>query len=155
MNDLLVGLNYRTGLWNFALAGQIVLSDQNENGFLRTFWPDNADAQGYFESFYLSRGNDAVLRAQRAFRLGKVAITPGLLGIYRINEDSIVDETYTRVNVEGSSGLTLHLTANVDVPLGDRTALGLVYGSPLVVRDVRPDGLTRSMVVGATVRWRF
>ena len=96
-----------------------------------------------------------VLRAQRAFRLGKVAITPGLLGIYRINEDSIVDETYTRVSVEGSSGLTLNLTANVDVPLGDRTALGLVYGSPLVVRDVRPDGLTRSMVVGATVRWRF
>ncbi|MCB0794433.1 MAG: hypothetical protein KDB88_06820 [Flavobacteriales bacterium] len=153
--DLLLGLNYRLKKLSLALAYQHVLFDANENGFLRNFWPDNVDAQSYFESFYLTRGNDLVFRTQYSFKVGSIDLSPGILAIYRINEDSIVDSTYTRVNVDGSSGLTLNLTLNGQIPVNDRTSIHVSYGSPLLVRETRPDGLTRSMVLSAGVRWRF
>ncbi|MCB0791273.1 MAG: hypothetical protein KDB97_05870 [Flavobacteriales bacterium] len=154
--DLLFGVAYRNKGFEAALAYQYIYFDQNENFFLRSRWDTASVAQNYFNSFWLERGDDAILRLQYGFRTGRFDISPGLLGIYKVERARIIDEaTYHWKEVEGSDGLTLNLTAQVRYNLSDRWAADLIYGSPLITRDVRPDGLTRSYVATLGLRWRF
>ena len=60
-----------------------------------------------------------------------------------------------RVKIDGSEGLTLNLTLDAGYRLNDRWTAELAYGSPLIVREERPDGLTRSMVLNAGLRYAF
>lgn len=159
--DLLLGLNYRHQRWNAALAYQHVLSHGNANAFTHSLWMDDMNARGYFESWKLERANDAVGRIQYALPIGDLAIQPGLLAIYHLGEDTRLespdDATGSnlrlpeRVAVEGSEGLTLNVTLDARYRFNDHWALELSYGSPLVVREERPDGLTRTMVLNLGV----
>lgn len=158
--DLLAGVNYRIKHISAAIAYQHVLSQRNENGFLRTVWsgsPDSSDAAGYFESYQLERANDAVVRVQYAISIGKLAVQPGLLAIVHLANDTRGDgsEPPQRVTIENSSGLTLNMTIDGGFKFSDHWVLELAYGSPLVTREVRPDGLTRSMVLNLGLRYGF
>ena len=158
--DLLLGLNYKWKRISAAIAYQHVLSQGNENAFLHSAWASSADsttASGYFESYQLERANDAVVRAQYAFPIGKLTLQPGLLGILHLAEDtrSTGGELPQRITIDKSAGLTLNLSVDARYPLNDRWALEAAFGSPLVVREVRPDGLTRSMVLNVGVRFGF
>ena len=82
-------------------------------------------------------------------------VAPGLLGIYRLTEDEITDDTGTQVAVEGSDGLTMNITATAAYAVSNRFGLQLMFGAPAVVRDVRPDGLTRSLVLNLGFRYNF
>ena len=153
--DLLLGLNYRHQRWNAALAYQHVLSQGNSNKFTHALWMDDMDALGYFESWELERANDAVARIQYALPIGDLAIQPGLLAIYHLDQDTRLDSAGSRMSVEGSDGLTLNLTIDARYRLNDAWTLELAYGSPMVVRDERPDGLTRSLVLNLSLAYRF
>lgn len=165
--DLLLGVNYRRGRISVALAYQHVLSNQNENGFFGPEGIDSLDAIGYFSSARLVRANDAVARVQYAIPIGKLVVQPGLLAINHLQMDSelIVPQgggsvgptntTPQRVDVTGSGGLTLNLTVDARYPLNDHLSLEAAYGSPLVVRETRPDGLTRSFVLTVGLRYAF
>lgn len=158
--DLLLGLNYKWKRISAAIAYQHVLSQSNANGFLRSAWSSSADsttASGYFESYQLERANDAVVRAQYAIPIGKLTLQPGLLAIVHLAEDTrgIGSEPPQRISIAKSAGLTLNLTVDTRYPLNDRWALEASFGSPLVVREVRPDGLTRSIVLNVGVRFGF
>lgn len=158
--DLLFGINYRRKRISTAVAYQHVLAQNNENGFLRSAWAGSADstaAAGYFESYALQRANDAVVRAQYAIPIGKLTLQPGLLGIMHLAEDTrgTGAPDAPRVTIDGSSGLTLNLTVDARYKLSDRWAIEAAFGSPLAVRETRPDGLTRSMVLNVGVRLSF
>ena len=158
--DLLIGVNYRHKRFNAAVAYQHVLSQDNENGFLRSAWhgsADSASAVGYFESYQLERADDAVVRAQYAFPIGKLALQPGVLAIVHLANDTrgTGAEPPQRVTIENSSGLTLNLTIDARYKFTEQWMVELGYGSPLVVREVRPDGLTRSMVLNLGLRFAF
>jgi len=155
--DLLLGINYRWKRWSGALAYQHVLDQGNANGFLRNVWADTEKAQGYFESYLLERANDAVGRIQYAFKFKKLAVQPGLLAIVHLGEDVQGNsaEPPQRVSIDGSSGLTLNLTVDARYALNRHWSVELAYGSPLVVREVRPDGLTRSLVANLGIAYRF
>ena len=118
---------------------------------------DSTTASGYFESYQLERANDAVVRAQYAIPIGKLTLQPGLLAIVHLAEDTrgIGSDPSQRITIDKSAGLTLNLTVDARYPLSDRWAIEAAYGSPLVVREVRPDGLTRSMVLNVGVRFGF
>jgi hypothetical protein len=60
-----------------------------------------------------------------------------------------------RERIDGSEGLTLNLTIDARYRLNDRWALELSAGVPMVTRAVRPDGLTRSMVLNTGLAYRF
>ena len=153
--DLVVGAawNYRT--WNVSAGYQTVLNHDNKNTFLRSRYPGDTDAAGYFESNLLERGDDALLRIERRFHIKKFMITPGLLGIYRLTEDKITDDTGTQEAVKGSDGLTLNITTTAAYAVSNRFDLQLMFGAPALVRDVRPDGLTRSLVLNLGFRYNF
>lgn len=158
--DLLMGVNYRLKRFSAAVAYQHVLSQGNTNGFLREVWSgsaDSADAAGYFESYRLERANDAVVRGQYAISMGRLSVQPGLLAILHLANDTRGDgaEPPRRVVIENSSGLTLNLTVDARYKFSDHWALELAFGSPLVTREVRPDGLTRSWVLNLGLRYGF
>ncbi len=153
--DLVVGAAWNFKTWNVSAGYQTVLNHDNKNTFLRSRFPGDADAAGYFESNLLERGDDALLRIEKQFHIKKFMVTPGLLGIYRLTEDEITDDTGTQVAVEGSDGLTMNITATAAYAVSNRFGLQLMFGAPAVVRDVRPDGLTRSLVLNLGFRYNF
>ena len=163
--DLLLAAQYRFKRWTTALAYQHVLNQANKNTFSHEAWSGNTDAPGYFESYHLERANDLVGRLQYAYGCGRLALQPGVLAIYHLGTDSRIvypqpsawsnDMTPFRYEIAGSKGLTLNLTADLRYKLTDQWAIEAVLGTPVVTREVRPDGLTRSLVSGFALRYRF
>lgn len=157
--DLLLGVNYRYKRWTGALAWQHVLVQENKNDYLHLNWLDNAVGRTYFESAGLERADDAVARLLYALPIGKLTIQPGVLAILHMGKDTrerpVDFFTSERIAIEGSEGLTLNLTADLRYKLGRAWWLEASVGSPLVVREVRPDGLTRALVANVGLRFAF
>lgn len=158
--DLLAGVQYRRGRITAAVAYQYVWLDNNENAFHPDRWTDNMDASGYF--LPAARQDDAVVRLQYAIPLGRSVVQPGLLGIYHVKQDVRMTGTqimpmmdFGPAPVEGSAGLTLNLTADLRYAIDDRWSFEMSWGSPVVVRRERPDGLTRFFVLNAGLAYRF
>jgi hypothetical protein len=158
--DLLLGINYRWKRISAAVAYQHVMVQDNRNGFFRGAWSGSADstaAASYFSSLALERANDAVVRAQYAIPIGDLVLQPGLLAIMHLGQDTQLNnaDLAQRAAITGSDGLTLNLTVDARYKLNDTWSLEAAYGSPLVVREVRPDGLTRAMVLNVGLRYAF
>lgn len=164
--DLLVGAQFRKGPWSVALAYQHVLNQDNQNTFLHSSWSGTPAALNYFESFALERADDAVVRVQYTYGCGRLALQPGLLAIQHLGRDSRLESTgepidlmggymFERREVDGSEGLTLNITADLRYKIAERWAAEVMFGTPVITREVRPDGLTRSLVTGFGLRYRF
>jgi len=153
--DIILGTSLQYNKWNLGLGYQGVLSNKNENRFLHSAYTNNADAQKYFESNFLDRGSDALLRIERSFTLKKINLSAGLLGIYHLQESTLVNDSGNRVAIKNSDGLTLNITGNAQYNFSHRTGINLSLGFPAVVRKVRPDGLTRKFVLAAAFNYRF
>lgn len=143
-----VAFNYKT--WQFSGAYQHVLRHTNSNAFLHNAWPLNEEAMLYFESARLRRGNDVLLRAAKNFTRNRFTFSPGMLLLYRLQEDEV-----NGVAVKGADGITLNATASFIYRMRDNSSLTLLAGSPLVVREARPDGLTRALVLNITYSYPF
>lgn len=155
--DLILGASLIYRKWNFALGFQGILSDKNNNMFLKSnvLPPTNENAKKYFESSQLRRGNDALLRIERKFELKKVTLSLGILNIIHLQKSSIVDSTGVRVNVIGSDGLTVNVTGIMHYEISKQTLLNFSFGVPTIVRDARPDGLTRKLVLTTGLKYNF
>ncbi|MEP7263313.1 MAG: hypothetical protein ABI772_02380 [Bacteroidota bacterium] len=154
-HDIILGTSVQYLKWNLGLGFQKVLSNKNENNFLHSAYTNNADAQKYFESNFLDRGNDALLRIERSFQLNKLNLSAGLLAIYHLQENSLINDSGNRVAIKNSDGLTLNITGNAQYNFSNRTGLNLSFGFPEVVRKVRPDGLTRHFVCAVAFNYNF
>lgn len=154
-NDLVLGTSLEYKRWYFGIGYQHVLVNKNKNGFLRIKWSDYADAQKYFESNLLDRGDDALLRIERIFNIKKFSCTAGLIGIYRMQKDKISNFQNEEIDVNGSDGLTLNLTGSTQYNFSQKFSLNISFGMPLIVREVRPDGLTRKLVLNTSLNYIF
>ena len=153
--DGIIGVKFMYKTWNFSAGYQRVLANKNENGFLASRWTGDADAQKYFVSNKLNRGADMLLRAEKIFILKKINLSAGLLGIYRLNKDKYTDATGVETELAGSSGVTLNITGSATYIFTPRSSFGLNFGFPVLVRETRADGLTRSMVVSLAYQINF
>lgn len=162
--DLLFGLIYRRGRITTTLAYQHVLDNRNMNAFDHASWDNDARALGHFESNRLERADDAVARIQYAIPWRRFSFQPGLLGIMHMAEDRRLEGMADpggimpmagMVQVPGSKGLTLNATMDLRYRIAGNWHAELSYGSPLLVRKERPDGLTRSMVLNVGLRYAF
>ncbi len=155
--DLITGLAVYNNNWQFAAGWQQPLSGINRNNFLPAYW-DKPAADNYSPSNDFKRKGDVLLRTSYSFpKKHKWHLNAGLLGIYHLGEDTYIDANIsnTPIPITGSKGLTLNVTAAFNYPLSDKISVGLTGGVPLVVRDVRPDGLTRSFVLSPEIRFNF
>lgn len=156
--DLIAGLTGNFDSWNFSFALQQPLTGENSNGFLPEYWNGHPDAIAYPPSNRFQRRGDLLFRAGKNFTAGpKWSFTAGLLSIFHLGKDryaAIQPFQQLRV-INGSEGLTINLTGSAWLRLSKKTRLGLSAGKPLLVRDVRPDGLTRSWIISPEISWQF
>ncbi|MGE0636538.1 MAG: hypothetical protein AB7G44_08505 [Bacteroidia bacterium] len=153
--DGIIGVKFMYKTWNFSAGYQMVLANKNDNGFLSSRWTGDDDAQAYFVSNKLNRGDDMLLRAEKIFILKKLNLSAGLLGIYRLNKDKYTDASGTEQELTGSNGLTVNITGSATYVFEPKQSFGLNFGFPVVVRETRADGLTRSMVVSLVYQINF
>lgn len=151
--DLMVGTNLKVDKYVFALAYQHVLIHNNNNQFISS---EFTDATNYFSSFMLKRGNDFVFRTERRFEFkNNWSLNPSALFIYRLQNDQEADVSGKYRDIQNSRGITFNTVFNISKKLKNENAIDLSIAFPLVVRKVRPDGLTRSALISASYRFNL
>jgi hypothetical protein len=156
--DAILGLSVINKKWHFSAGYQQPLSGSNSNGFLPIYWQDNSDAAKYPSTSNLKRKADMLLRGTYQFVVNKkFQLSAGLLGIYHLGRDTYINTSVSNqpIAINGSDGLTLNLNASVKWALSKSIQIGFLTGTPLIARDIRPDGLTRSIVISPEVSWSF
>ncbi|MBN1340646.1 MAG: hypothetical protein JXA03_15055 [Bacteroidales bacterium] len=151
-NDIIAGLNYILRGWRFGFAYQHPFG-ANNNGYLLV--PGTPGNKSYFESAYLKRGDDIMLRVEKAeYGKGKNSYSYGLLSFYRLQKDQIKrNDVYEQLNE--SDGLTLNIFFAWFRNFGRNKTFSLTGGFPALARHNRPDGLTRTLIVNGGVSFRF
>lgn len=150
--DLIAGAAFAAGKLDMNVAFQLPVIQHNRNSFIM----EQAPLPGAFPTTNLFRRKaDVLWRVGYPLKLkkGKWNFNPNLLAIYHLGEDSYENVFGKRENIDGSSGLTLNANLQMSYRINQRRSLQLSLATPFVVRDARPDGLTRSFV--ASVSYQF
>ncbi len=145
--DFLAGVSFKTGEWTIAAGYQQPLT-QNDNLFAPLDWPSESPLSEFIRTGRYERQGDVLLRVARSFHVSDhLDIQAGLLPIYHLGED--VDQSFfPERKIAGSDGFTLNANVYFLVKTEAGSLFNFSIGFPLVVRDTRPDGLTRSFVAG-------
>ncbi len=153
--DLVAGFGYTVGRVQLVAAIQQPLT-QNNNSFLAEKYPLDSRLRDFQSTNEFQRSGDVLLRASYPFNLGqKLKVIPSLLPIYHLANDKFTDIDGIKQEIEGSEGLTLNWNVYLDYPINDTQNLQLILGAPFIVRDARPDGLTRSFIASLDYRISF
>ncbi|MBP6386628.1 MAG: hypothetical protein KA313_04995 [Pseudarcicella sp.] len=153
--DVLFGLGYEIGKLQLVTALQQPLN-QNNNKFLATNFSSNSELSKFQSTNQFSRRGDVLLRiSYPMFINSKLKFTPSVLPIYHLGNDSYVNETGSRVEIDKSEGFTLNGNLYLDYELNKKNVIQLSVGVPFVVRNSRPDGLTRSFIANFVYGVKF
>lgn len=155
--DLIAGVSITNDKWLFATAIQQPLTGRNRNTFLPAYWA-NADASKYAPSNDFNRQGDVLLRAGYTIIANKkFNLKASLLGIYHLSEDTYIDANISNkpIEINGSDGITLNGTFAASYKINPKFSIAISAGLPFVVRDVRPDGLTRSFSFSPELIYHF
>lgn len=154
--DLVLAINYSRKAFGATLAVQQPLSSSNANKFLPGDYPSQPLALKYWPTNNFSRKGDIVGRVSYSFKAGeKFSIRPSLLGIYHEANDTYVDNSENRRPIYNSKGLTLNGVVFLNYKLKSGNGFELSFGTPFIVRDQRPDGLTRKFVASLEYLFSF
>jgi hypothetical protein len=152
--DLVLAINYNRKSFGATLAVQQPLKRVNKNKFLPGDYPSLPLALKYWPTNEFLRKGDIVGRVSYNFKPGaRFTIRPSLLGIYHEGNDTYIDDSEKRRPVYNSKGFTLNGIVFLDYKLKSGDGFELSFGKPFIVRDQRPDGLTRKFV--ATLEYQF
>jgi hypothetical protein len=143
--DLAVGANFTYKKWQFG-AGYLKPFGVNKNYFDYSEWPDNEDALEYTEMSNLSRGDDGMIRVNRFFFTEKNRFNVSLLALYRIQKDKVTQNGDV-VALDNSDGLTLNINLGWHKVLKNKDAITVNIAAPIITREVRVDGLTRTFIL--------
>lgn len=153
--DLVFGIGYAIKKLQLLAAIQQPLT-QNNNEFLSTLYPSDSPLSEFQSTNQFKRSGDVLLRVSYPLNIGKKFVfTPSLLPIYHLKNDKFTDIDGIEKEIEGSQGLTLNWNTYFDYHFNHKNALQLSLGAPFIVRDARPDGLTRSFVANLEYRINF
>ena len=155
--DLIAGMSFTNGKWFLATAVQQPLTGTNRNTFLPAYWNTN-EALEYPSTNDFDRRGDVLLRVGYDVRKSeRMKINLGLLSIYHLGKDTYIDGNISNrpIKIDGSEGLTLNGTFAFRYKAGEKFDIGLSGGAPFIVRDVRPDGLTRAFVLSPEFTFKF
>jgi hypothetical protein len=149
--DLIAGLEFGYQNWTFNGALQIPVVNINRNSFISDY-----SGTDLFETTNLFRRKpDALLRATYDHAIGKFTFRPNVLLIYHLGEDSFENIFAQRETIDGSSGLTVNGNLISRYRIDAKNSLELSVAAPFVVRETRPDGLTRAMTIALAYQVSF
>lgn len=153
--DLVFGIGYAIKKLQLLAAIQQPLT-QNNNTFFSNLYPSDSPLSQFQSTNQFKRSGDVLLRVSYPLNLGKKFIfTPSLLPIYHLSNDKFTDIDGIEKEIDGSQGLTLNWNTYFDYYINEKHALQLSLGAPFIVREARPDGLTRSFVANIEYRINF
>jgi hypothetical protein len=159
--DFITGISLITKKWLFATGIQHPFN-QNNNQFLWGRWAGSDEDPAYIEKYakanQLKRGTDVMLRIERNFRFSRLNFSVGLLPIYRINYDQIIDPTIDPdhlTKAKDARGLALSAIGTAGYNFNVKAGIKLLVGHKLVQRDNNPDGLSRELVTSISYFYRF
>ena len=151
--DLIFGTNYHVKQWDFNVGLQLPVFNNNKNSYF-----DEYSASDDFVSTNLfERKPDALFRTTYTHTTTdkKWSFKPNVLFIYHLGEDTYENIFSNRETIKGSDGLTINGNLITAYQLNSTSSLELSLASPFVIRDVRPDGLTRSFTAGIIYKISF
>lgn len=157
--DIVAGASLISKNWLIAAGYQQALT-ANNNTYDSLDWigkyPSESYVKEYPKSTKLKRGVDLMLRLERNFRFVKYNFTVGLLPIFRVTKDQIVDETTgDYVKLDGTTGMALSGLVGFGYNLNVNNSLKLTLGKKITQRKVNPDGLTRDFIFIIAYQYRF
>jgi hypothetical protein len=153
--DLIFGIGYEISKIQFVAAIQQPLT-QNNNQFIATNYPAESNLRTFQSTNKYERSGDILLRVSYPLFLGsKLRLTPSILPIYHLANDKYTDELNIEREIDGSQGLTLNGNVFLDYEINSKSNIQINLGIPFMVRDSRPDGLTRSLVANLEYRIKF
>lgn len=151
--DLFVGTNFRYKKFDFNTAIQIPVFNLNRNSYFQEF----SGTTDFVSTNLFERKSDALFRTTYTLQTKnqKFIFRPNVLFIYHLGEDSFENTYGQRQNIEGSDGLTINGNLVSSYQLNSKNSIELSLASPFVVREVRPDGLTRGFVASVHYKIAF
>lgn len=153
--DLIFGIGYEIKKIQLIAAIQQPLT-QNDNQFIATNYPINSELRTFQSTNKFERSGDVLLRVSYPINItSKLKLTPSILPIYHLSNDKYTDEFNVEKEIIGSQGLTLNGNAYLDYEINSKNIIQLNLGMPFIVRDSRPDGLTRSFIANIEYRIKF
>jgi hypothetical protein len=153
--DLIFGIGYEIKKIQFVVAIQQPLT-QNNNQFISTNYPINSELRKFQSTNKFERSGDILLRVSYPININsKFKLTPSVLPIYHLTNDKYTDEFNLKKEIKGSQGLTLNGNAYLDYEINSKNIIQLNVGMPFIVRDNRPDGLTRSFIANIEYKIKF
>lgn len=144
--DLIFGIGYEFKKIQVVAAIQQPLT-QNKNQFTSTNYPINSELRTFQSTNNFERSGDVLLRVSYPIIINsKFKLTPSILPIYHLSNDKYTDEFNIKQEIKGSQGLTLNGNVYLDYEINSKNIIQLNLGMPFIVRESRPDGLTRSFI---------
>lgn len=153
--DLLLGFGYEIKKFQFVAALQQPLT-QNDNEFSASDFPLQSEISSFQSTRGFIRSGDVLIRVSYPFDLtSKLKLTPSILPIYHLANDKYKDELNIEREIKGSQGITLNGNVYLDYKINSKSDIQLNLGMPFIVRDTRPDGLTRSFIANLEYSFKF
>ena len=159
--DIVFGASLINEKWLFAVGYQDALT-ANNNTFKWGDWIPVYSSESYVKQYdratKLKRGTDIMVRVERNFRFARYNFNIGLLPIYRITKDQIIDDPSGEgeyIKLPGTTGLAASILVGAGYNFNINNSIKLTYGQKLTQREVNPDGLTRHDVIIIAYLFRF
>lgn len=153
--DLIFGISYVLNKIQLTAAIQQPLS-YNQNQFIADKYPVNSKLREFYSTNKFKRNGDVLFRISYPIELSQdLLFTPSILPIYHLANDKYTDEFNIEREIDRSKGLTLNGNIYLDYFINNNNIIQLNVGMPFIVRDARPDGLTRSFIANLEYRIEF
>ena len=151
--DLIGSTNFRFRKWEFNLGIQFPVFHINNN----SYFAELAGTNDFPSTNEFIRRPDALFRSSYTYKLpnSKFSLKPNVLFLYHINEDTFKNMLGERETIDGSNGLTINGNLISVYHINATDTIELSLAAPFVIRDARPDGLTREFTAGLSYKVNF
>jgi hypothetical protein len=151
--DALMGAKYAYENWDFTVGYQHSFNTSRNQYLKNSTISDSSIYNSYFQSNRMKRADDGLFRVTRSFHSKNITTTAGLLFIYHMANDKITDALGNRVDAVGSKGLTLNINLAGVIQLSENLDFIYITGIPVHGVDYGTDGLIRSFVFIAGIKF--
>jgi hypothetical protein len=151
--DALIGMDYSYKKWGVDAALQLPFWQINKNSYF-----DEYSAANDFPSTNLfKRKPDILLRTAYTFNAKnkKWFFKPNVIAIYHLENDTYEDIFGKKQEIKKSQGITINASLITDYNINNENSLRLNIAAPLLVREIRPDGLTRAFIASISYQYKF
>jgi len=156
-DDLIAGVSVLSRKWMIASAYKHPVN-RVKNNFHSDQWRENPlyeTVQVYTPSAGLLPGADIMFRIERSFRFAQWSFSTGILNIYRINRDEILDGSGNSIPLNGTQGLASNFLTGTRYRFNVHSSVKLLMAFKIRERYLNPDGLSRDFVSQIAYEYRF